>query len=179
MATIKAKGHEFEMFVVKDSSSRRALQFRNAILQSLKKLGLTENQSDIPMERFVLRKCPASATWFFNGHRLYYSYEGALNFVENLYVVSKVIEFEVDAVVDSHKPIEDFVSLFSEDKDVEDQRKEARKVLGIAENSKDLDEINKRYKELARAHHPDKPTGNPEKFKEVNRAHKILKRELE
>jgi len=27
--------------------------------------------------------------------------------------------------------------------------------------------------------HPDMPNGNVEKFKEINKAHKILKRELE
>ena len=46
------------------------------------------------------------------------------------------------------------------------------------ENCLDLDEINKKYKELAKEHHPDKG-GNTEDFKAINKAHKMLKRELE
>ena len=42
-----------------------------------------------------------------------------------------------------------------------------------------MDLINKKYKELAKEHHPDMPGGNTEKFKAINHAHKTLKRELE
>ena len=155
------------------------MQFRNAILHSLKRIGLTESHTDIQLEAYALKKAPASATWFFNGHLMYYSYEGAGKFVDNLYVVSKVIELEVDAVVNKQKSVEDFISAFSEDEDIDERRKEAREVLGVHPETKDLNAINKRYKALAREHHPDTPTGNPEKFKIINKAHKTLKRELE
>ena len=71
-----------------------------------------------------------------------------------------------------------FNNAFSEDKDVQEQRKKARELLGIDEKSLDLDLINKRYRELAKSLHPDMPGGDLEKFKALNRAHKILKREL-
>lgn len=179
MTIVKAKGHEFEAVVVRDSVSRRAVQFRNAIIHALKRIGLTESQTDIQLEAYALKKAPASATWFYNGHLMYYSYEGAEKYVDNLYVVLKVIELEVDAVVSKKKSVEDFISTFSEDEDIDAQRKEAREVLGVHPESKDLTAINKRYKDLAREHHPDTPTGNPEKFKQINKAHKTLKRELE
>ncbi|MCX9025094.1 MAG: DnaJ domain-containing protein [Candidatus Methanoperedens sp.] len=35
-----------------------------------------------------------------------------------------------------------------------------------------------KYKALAKELHPDMPTGDTEKFKQLNIAHKILKREL-
>ena len=179
MEKTKAKGHEFKTFIVKDSFNRRAVQFRNAIIHTLKRIGITENDVDIQFEAYALKKMPASATWYFNGHMMYYSYEGAEKFVENLYVVSKVIELEVDAVINKKKSMEDFISAFSEDDDVEEQRKEARAVLGLPSNTKNLDLINKRYKTLARTHHPDTSTGDTEKFKVINRAHKMLRRELE
>ena len=178
MAIIKTKGHEFEMFIVKDSFNRRAIQFMNHIIEALNALGVPESQIDVQMEKFALKNAPASVLWFMDGHRMYYSYEAAPKFVENLYVISKVIALEVDAVIHKRKTIQDFISEFSEEEDIEEQRKEAREILGVSHDTKDLDAINKRYKALAKEHHPDVSTGNLTKFKKINRAHKILKREL-
>jgi preprotein translocase subunit Sec63 len=150
----------------------------NHIIKSLNALGVPESQIDVQMEKFALKKAPATVLWFMEGHRMYYSYEAAPKFVENLYVISKVIALEVDAVINKRKTIQDFISEFSEEEDVTEQRKEAREILGVSHDTKDLDAINKRYKALAKEHHPDVSTGNPATFKAINRAHKILKREL-
>ena len=179
MAKIKAKGHEFEAFRAKDSFNRRAVQFRNNIINTLGKIGLTEDDVDVPMEAAAMKKAPASASWYLDGHHLYYSYVASGKFVENLYAVSKVIELEVDALLKNLKTSQEFISEFSEDKDVEDNRKKAREVLGLEQDTLDLEVINKKYKLLAKEHHPDMPTGSAEKFKEINHAHKTLKRELE
>ena len=179
MSRLKVKGHEFSALIVRDSYSRRAVQFKNNILKSLKKIGLTEDDVDVELETLAAKKMPACATWYIDGYRLYYSYNGADKFVENLYVVSKVVELEVDALLNETKTLQDFVNEFSEGKDILEIRKEARKTLGVDEDSLDLDLINSKYKALAKINHPDMPTGNTEKFKEINRAHKILKRELE
>ncbi|MBI1968917.1 J domain-containing protein [Candidatus Woesearchaeota archaeon] len=56
-------------------------------------------------------------------------------------------------------------------------RKEAREILGIAPDVLDMNEIDKKYKELAKKYHPDMPGGDAEMFKKINNAHKILKRE--
>lgn len=45
-------------------------------------------------------------------------------------------------------------------------------VLGVSKNAS-TGEIKRAYRKLARTHHPDKG-GNPEKFKEVTKAHEIL-----
>jgi len=178
MATIRVRGHEFARFTAKDSFTRRAVQLQNAIIHSLRKLGLKE-QFDIPLEGNPRRKVPASATWFLKGHRLYYSYELADTFVDNLYVVSKVIELEIEALLAGKKSFEDFVSEFTEEEDVEEQRKKARETLGLPNDTQDMHLINTQYKKLAKEHHPDTPTGNAEKFKAINHAHKMLKRGLE
>jgi len=47
------------------------------------------------------------------------------------------------------------------------------KVLGVNKDS-DVSEIRKAYKELSKIHHPDKPGGSEEKFKEISHAHEIL-----
>ncbi len=179
METIKAKGYEFTPVVVKASFNRKAVQFKNNIILSLRKMGISENYLDVPMEPFALKKVPASVVWYNEGLRMYYSYSAGNNFVENLYVVAKVIECEVNEVRNNQKTREDFFHDFSEDDDIEKQRKEARTLLGVSHDTKDLELINKKYKALAREHHPDTPTGDPEKFKAINHAHKMLRRELE
>lgn len=46
-------------------------------------------------------------------------------------------------------------------------------ILGVKPGATS-DEIKRAYRKLAHQHHPDKPTGNAEKFKEVNEAYKYL-----
>ena len=87
-------------------------------------------------------------------------------------------ESQVNALLNEEKTAEEFIRAFTEDHDIEEQRKEAREILGVEPDSLDLDLINRKYKELAKEHHPDMG-GNPETFKAINRAHKMLKRELE
>lgn len=179
MAKIKVKGHEFEAVIARDSFNRRAVQYTNKIIDTLRKIGLTEDDADIPLEAAAMKKAPASATWYFKGHRLHYSYAGSGKFVDNLYVVFRIIELEVNALLKGEKAVNDFIFEFSEDKDVKKQREEARELLGVSIDTVDLELIDKKYKELAKQHHPDTATGDTDKFKAINRAHKILRRELQ
>ena len=177
MATINIKMHEFEAFNPKGYSARKAIQFKNNIISSLKKVGVREDDVDVPLETVVIKKVQASASWYQEGHYLHFSYKKS-NFIENLYIVSKVIDLETNALLEHKKTKTEFIAEFTEDKDIETQRKEARKLLGVDENCLDMDEINKKYKELAKEHHPDKG-GDVERFQAINRAHKMLKREIE
>jgi hypothetical protein len=179
METITVKGIKLKAFVVGSSFNRQAQQFQNKIIDALGKLGVPEEQTYIPLEKFALRNAPAFAEWFMEGRRLYCSYSLSKNYVENLYVVSQIITTEVNAILSGKKEIYDFINEFTEDEDIVEQRKAARETLGLNEDEKDMVVINKKYKELAKAHHPDTPTGNVEKFKAVNKAHKTLRKELE
>ena len=138
MVLIKIKGHEINTITVKDSFNRRAVQFQNNIFVLLGKISVIEDDIDIPMENVALKKAPARISWYFDGHHLHYSYSACSKFVENLYVVQKLLELDVI----------------------------------------DIDVIDKAYKTLAKEHHPDKENGDVAKFKEINHAHKVLKREL-
>jgi len=51
--------------------------------------------------------------------------------------------------------------------------KDYYKILGV-EKSASQDDIKKAFRKLAHKYHPDKETGNEEKFKEVNEAYQIL-----
>src|SRR3989344_5289443 len=94
MTKLKIKGYEFDAIIARDSFNRRAVQYTNKIIDTLRKIELTEDDVDIPIEAVAMKKAPASATWYFDGYRLHYSYAASDKFVDNLYVVFKVIEIE-------------------------------------------------------------------------------------
>lgn len=179
MTLIKIKGKEYNIQKIKDSHYRRSIQFRNNIINSLKKIGVIEDDIILDIEKAAMKKNKASVSWYILGNHLYYSYSQCDSYAENLLVVSKIIDNEVNSLLIEEKNIEDFIFEFSEEHDVEDERKKARETLGIEHEEKDLEKITKKFKEMAKEHHPDMPQGNPDKFKEINKAHKILKRELE
>jgi hypothetical protein len=179
MATIKVKGYEFNAPGIKDSFNRRALSFKNNIIKNLRQIGLTEDDVEIELEPVAIKRVAASASWYVDGYHLHYSYAGSGKYVDNLYVVSKIIECEVHAVIDGTKTVDQFITDFTEEKDVKKEREAAREFLGVDVDSIDLDEINARYRVLAKELHPDVSGGDVEKFKMLNRAHKILRRELE
>jgi len=179
MATLKIKGYEITVPLIRDSYDRRATQYKNNIIESLKKAGLTEDDIDIKQEPSAFKHAPAFVSWYIDGHHLYYRYKIAKKYVENLYIVSKVLEFEVNSLLTKKKTREEFIADFSEDRDVEEKRKEARTVLGVEHDVIDLEVIDARYKDLAKKNHPDMPGGDTEKFKAINHAHKVLKRELQ
>ncbi len=178
MTTVNIKGHEIKIMPIGNSFSRRAVQYHNNIINALRKLGLTEDDVEIKMERVAIKRVPASASWYFEGNHMHFSYSSCNKFVENLYVVLRVIECEIEALINEEKTVEEFIDDFSEDSDITQQRKQAREILGVDEDSTDLDLINKKYKLMAKDVHPDMPNGCVETFKKINRAHKTLKREL-
>jgi len=178
MVKIKVKGHEFEPVTIRDSFDRRATQYKNKIITSLRQLGLTVDDIDIKHESTVLKKSAASVSWYLNKHHLHYSHYSRNKYVENLYIVFKVIDLEITALLEERVTLEEFIREFSEDTDVVEKRKDARTVLGLTHDINDSKVIDKAYKDLAKEHHPDTEKGNVEKFKEINNAHKLLKKEL-
>ncbi|MFH1182301.1 MAG: J domain-containing protein [Candidatus Woesearchaeota archaeon] len=178
MATITIKGHEISDLPTQDSFGRRALQYKNKIIYALSKAGFVADDVIIDLEPIAIRNVPASVTWYGEGYRMYYDYKSADRYVDNLSIISQVIEFEVDDLLSGKKTFGDFLGEFTEEEDVEDMRKEARETLGVEHDVLDMAEIDKKYKKLAKQHHPDMPGGNNEIFKSINNAHKILRREL-
>ncbi|MBW6451590.1 MAG: J domain-containing protein [DPANN group archaeon] len=175
---VKIKGHEINPVLTKVAFNRKALQFKNDLISILKEIGVDEYDIKIPLEAIAIKNVKASATWYVDNHRMHYSYNLQNKFVDNLYVVLKVIQLETKQVLSKEKTINEFVSAFKEDKDVDKKRIEARKHLGLEHDETDFNVINKKYKDMARVLHPDMPTGDIEKFKDLNEAHKTLKREL-
>ena len=171
-------GHEFKEIMVRDSYNRRALQFKNSIINHLRLFGLSEDDVDIVLENICMRKAQASISWYMFDKHLFFSYYRASKFVDNLAMVAQVIEYFLDLLDDNKITKEAFLELFVEDDDIVEQRKEAREVLGVDEDSTDFEAIHQNYKMLSKKHHPDMPTGDTEMFKRINKAHKILRKEL-
>jgi hypothetical protein len=178
MVMVKIKTHEINTRTIKDSFSRRAVQFKNNIFAALQEIGVDEDDIEVHLEAIAIKRLPASVSWYLDGRHMFFSYGGCTKFVENLYVVQTVIEREVLLLLNEEKTMEQFMDDFHEDHDVVVKREKARELLGLDDDERDLSIINKSYKDLAKEHHPDKETGDVERFKEINNAHKILKREL-
>jgi len=173
------KGYEFKQIIVRDSYNRRAVQFKNKMVDCLKTAGVIEDDIDIPLEQLAMRKIQASISWYMWRKHLFFSYNGSSKFVENVAMVAQVIEHFVNLLKEKEINQEEFLNLFVEDEDIIKQRIKAREILGVKENSTDFKEIHENYKNLSKEHHPDMPSGSTEQFKKINAAHKILKKELD
>lgn len=178
MVKIKVKGYEFELKTVTSGYDRKAVQYANNICDSLKKLGLTADDVKVTTDILGNKNLPAFVEWYFDFHHLQYRYGGTKRFIDNLQVVSRVIEMEVNELLEGKKTVADFVYDFTEEKDVKETRNNAREILGVDPKENDLEVINKKFKELSRELHPDMPNGNIDKFQALNKAHKLLKKEL-
>ncbi len=178
MATITLKGHTFTLNPITNSFSRRAQFFENKITESLGLLDIVSDAVEVEYDVIGFKRAPASVGWYMDGHYLFYKYEQCAKCVDNLAVISKMIELEVKQVVHNQKSRMDFLREFMADEDHEQQKKDARVLLGLADNEMDMAVIDKKYKDLAKAAHPDMPGGDAEKFKALNKAHKLLRKEL-
>ena len=178
MTILRIKGRDIETISVKDSHSRRALQCRGKIIALMKTIGVNEDNLDISEERVANRKAPAFVKWYFDGKHMYYSYFAGANYAENLYVAFKVVETFINDLIEEKITLNDFLNEFAEDDDIIEKRKKARKALGLDEETMDVEAVDKAYKKLAKELHPDMPSGSAEKFKQINNAHKLLKKEL-
>jgi hypothetical protein len=179
MANITIKGKEYAPLNITDAYNRRAVQYQNKIVGTLKLIGVSENNIDVSQEAAAFKKAPAYVSWHMDKRFMYYSWRKCGKFVENLDIVFKVIKQEVGLLIEGKKSYEEFIAEFEEDPDVVDTRKEACDLLGVDQDTVDMELIDKAYKNLAKKHHPDKETGDAEQFKRINNAHKILRRELD
>lgn len=173
---IKIKGYEFQAPIVKDSFNRRAVAFSNSIIENLKRIGIEEDQIEVKLEPIAIARKPAVISWYFDGGYYHYSYNNS-KFVDNLAVVSKLIQLMTNDLISGELSPEDFLSHFKEQDGIEKKRQEAREYFGLEENFS-IEDVNKTYKTLAKDLHPDMPNGSVEEFKKLNEAHKILKREF-
>jgi hypothetical protein len=178
MNNLTIKGHVLTLVKTKDSYDRRAQQYANRIVESLRRLGIDGDDITLEPERNAIRRVPAAVSWYVEGQHLYYSFSAAGRYVDNLHTVMKVIDAEIGALLRGQLTTEEFLASFSEGVDVVAERCAARELLGVDKNCHEMAMINRRYKELAKGLHPDMQNGSLEEFKRLNNAHKLLRKEL-
>ncbi len=176
---VKVKGNEIEVPVFTSAFDRRAVQVENRIMATLKMLNIDRDNVELKMERNARLKARAKVCFWFEGRNLSYSYNLCRKFIENLFVVDKVLEREVEKLLDKEISLDEFHREFAEDDKADDKAKEARRILGVSEDEHDFELIGKNYKKLARQFHPDMSGGDEKKFQEINAAHKLIRKELE
>lgn len=180
MSTVKVKGHEIEVKITKSGYDRKAVLYANSIVEELKKLNIPRDDVEIKTNILGNKNFPATVEFWSDGHYLRMSYTMTKRFIDNLYVILELIKLEVNEVLNGRKHISEFYQTFSEDSSRKEIKKElnaAKKALGLDEDEKDVDTINQVYKKLARSSHPDLG-GNLEEFQEINKAHKLIKKEM-
>ncbi|MBT5023554.1 J domain-containing protein [Candidatus Woesearchaeota archaeon] len=175
---VNIKGHEFSKLTIRDSYNRRALQYKNNIINCLRSLGISEDDIEIELEPVAMRKGQASVAWYVWNEHLFLSYNGSSKFVDNIAMVAQIIKYFINLLEKNEITQEEFLEIFMEEPDILEQRKNARSVLCVEEDSLDFEKIHENYKKLSKKFHPDMPEGNTERFKRINKAHKILKKEL-
>ncbi len=179
MPEIKIRGHDYQINLTRDSFNRRSIQYGNKIVEKFKLIGLTVDDIEIKQERLAIKRAPAKVSWWIDDHHCHFSFNKMSKFVDNLLVVFKVIDFNVDELVAGNISLEEFIGSFRESDGFDEKRTKAREFFGLEEDHIDLEMVNKKYRSLSKTLHPDMPTGDVIKFKELNEHHKTLKRELE
>lgn len=177
MPIIKIKGEEYSIVLTRDAFHRRSIQYGNSIIKELRRINVDE--VDVSEETSPVRKAPANVSWWVEGIHCHYTYNKMSKYADNLLVILRVIENYVNKVLEEVITLQEFIELFEEHDDHKDQKAEAREFFGLAKDDVNLDSINKKYRLLSKTLHPDMPSGDTEKFKELNKHHKVLKRELE
>lgn len=119
MAKITIKGYEINTVEARDSFDRRAVQYRNNIITTLKKIDVSENDINIEVLPNAFKKAKARAEWQIEGNNLAFEYDLAGKFVDNLYVVQKIIELEVNSIIAGKKDKADFIKEYLEKSDDE------------------------------------------------------------
>lgn len=179
MPLLKIKQEEYNIALTKNSFNRRATHYTNNIIEALKRLGINEDDIEVKEERLAIKKAPATASWWVEDEHCHYSYTKMDRYVDNLQVIMHVIKRHIEKLANEEISIEEFINTFKEKGNIQEQRKAARTYFELDEHHTNLEEVNKKYKQLAKTLHPDMPTGDVEKFKALNEHHKTLKRELE
>jgi hypothetical protein len=180
MATVTVKGHQILVKVTKTGTDRKSVQFANHIVDELKKLNIPRDDIRIKTNVLGSQNIPATIEFWAQGHYMRFSYALTKRFVDNLYVIRELIRIEVAEVLAGTKEITEFYHTFSETGDRKELSKnltKAKVTLGLSETEDDVKTINDAYKKLARAHHPDLG-GNLEEFQKINKAHKLIKKEM-
>ena len=188
MTQIRVKRFDISFNEIRNGFDRKATLFCNNIIEEIKKIKLNRDFIKFPETHSAHRREFAKVILYYNHHKLIFTHNSQKRFVDNLFIVSKLIEFEIKELNEKNLTSEKFISKYQEehveggknDKKAQNNlREESFKILNLEEQDFNLENLNNNYKKLARKHHPDLNGGDTTEFTKINKAHKLLKKELE
>lgn len=174
------KGHEIVVRVTKAGYDRKSILYVNTIVQELKKLNIQRDDIEVKTNVLGNKDIPAVLEFWADGHYLRFTYSMTKRFIDNLYVIMELIKLEVNDVLTGKINLNEFYHRFTQEdnpKEINNKLKEAKSILGLGASEADIEVINKAYRNLAKSHHPDLG-GDLNEFKKINKAHKLIKKEM-
>lgn len=155
-------------------TSRGIPILRNDILTWLKRIGISGEYVSINYGA-SMRDSWAEVSWEVNGKPYFYRCQSQNRPVDNLAAVEQLVHQEVLFIQRGIKTLGQMLNQFAlpAPEDIKDSF-DPRKVLGIPKNVTDKEYIKYKFREAAKKHHPDKG-GDPEKFKDIQKAWEMLK----
>ena len=118
---LKVKGYELEEPVFRDSFDRRAIKVQNNIFATLKQLNIDRDDAKVSMEKMARKKAKASVSFWFEGRNLKYTYHQMPRFIDNLYVVDKILEIYVNQLFEKEITLDQFHREFSDDDKIDEK----------------------------------------------------------
>lgn len=180
MKYYEVNGKRIEIKPTNSRFAKTAYSIFQDILKSFKRIGITPEFINLTLPRNPLKNdLPAEVAWIVNAKDHYYMCNTQSNYRDNLGVISKVIEMDSYAIRNGMKSFAQVMNQYRLGYEPNGEKiLTPREILGIHDSIKDIDYIDYIYKKKAKELHPDMPTGDTEKFKQVNDAYQQLKEEL-
>lgn len=175
---IQVNGKTVRISVPRCHSRKTPASFYRLIYDSFSKIGIEEKYIAIEEPKKhgygMTMDNSVRITWYVNGSKHHYVSKSQPSVVDNLSVVSKVIEMDCYAI---RNGLKSFGMVMNQYLLEQHSIRTPRQVLGIDDTMSDKDYIKFKYTQLIKQHHPD-AGGDAERFKEVQAAYEALKKEL-
>ena len=177
---VMINGKKVTIKPTKSRFTKTAFQMSQEIYSALQKIGITKEFVDLTLCRNPLKSGePAQISWRVNDKDFYFQCNKQDRYVDNLGVITKVIEQESYAIRNGLKTftqvMNQFVIGFEEGGE---KILSPREIIGVDSKCNDLEYIKFKFKQKAKELHPDNG-GNVNLFQKLNLSMEILEKELE
>lgn len=151
---------------------------RDYIYKWLGRIGITKDYISIEHGPYP-RDCWAEVKWQVNGDDYSYKCSSQKDNKNCLAAIEQLVHQEVIFIERGIKTFGQVMSQFRIGYEGKDKFIDPWQVLGVDKKIKDIDYITYKYKTKAKELHPDTGSGDAEKFKELQEAYTVIKKELE
>lgn len=182
MNNVEVNGKMVYIKPTKSKFHKSAFMMSEEIYNAFSKIGITREFIDLQIARNPLKLGQvAQISWVVNGKDFYFACSTQDRYVDNLGVITKVIEQESYAIRNGLKSFGQVMNQFRIGFDESEKiiQKSPREIIGVEKNCQDFEYITFKYKQKSKELHPDMESGNADSFKELNNSYEILKKEFD